>query len=65
MVFTLFNINKNEREDIYIEGQQFYLDDEFSNFFIINTDTSINVDTFLIIIQNNNYIRWGFESFFI
>ncbi|MCT7562044.1 hypothetical protein [Aliarcobacter butzleri] len=65
MVFTLFNINKNEREDIYIEGEQFYLDDEFSNFFIINTDTSINVDTFLIIIQNNNYIRWGFESFFI
>lgn len=42
MVFTLFNINKNEKEDIYIEGEHFYLDDEFSNFFIINTDTSIN-----------------------
>lgn len=42
MVFTLFNINKNEKENIYIEGKQFYLDDEFSNFFIINTDTSIN-----------------------
>ncbi len=42
IIFTLFNINKNEKEDIFIEGEHFYLDDEFSNFFIINTDTSIN-----------------------
>lgn len=42
IIFTLFNINKNEKEDIFTEGEHFYLDDEFSNFFIINTDTSIN-----------------------
>lgn len=42
MIFSLFDINKNQKEDIFEEGEHFYLDDEFSNFFIINTHTSLN-----------------------
>lgn len=42
MVFNLFNINNNIKEEILIEGGQFYLDDEFSNFFIVNTHTNLN-----------------------
>lgn len=42
MVFTLFDVNKNEKEDILVEGESFYLDDEFTNFFIVNTHTSLN-----------------------
>ncbi len=40
--FTIFDVNKNEKEDILIEGDSFYLDDEHTNFFIVNTHTSLN-----------------------
>lgn len=42
MVFNLFNVNNNIKEEILVEGEQFYLDDEFSNFFIVNTHTNLN-----------------------
>ena len=42
LTFSLFDINKDEKEDILIKGQEFYLDDEFSFFFIINTHTNLN-----------------------
>lgn len=42
MVFNLFNVNNNTKEEILVEGEQFYLDDEFSNFFIVNTHTNLN-----------------------
>ncbi|GGD36945.1 hypothetical protein GCM10012288_08810 [Malaciobacter pacificus] len=42
MTFTLFDINKNEKENILVEGESFYLDDDFTNFFIVNTHTSLN-----------------------
>jgi len=39
---ALFDINKNSREEILVEGQEFYLDGDMSFFFIINTHTNLN-----------------------
>ncbi|MDZ7819683.1 MAG: GGDEF domain-containing protein [Aliarcobacter sp.] len=40
--FSLFDVNKNEKEEIFSKGEEFYLDDDLSHFFIINTHTSLN-----------------------
>ena len=42
MVFSLFDINKNNKNDILAKGDKFYLDDDLSQFFIINTHTNLN-----------------------
>ena len=42
LTFSLFDVNKNYKEIILIKGQEFYLDDDLSYFFIINTHTSLN-----------------------
>lgn len=42
VTFSLFDIERNSRENIYIEGEEFYLDDGLSFFFIINTHTNLN-----------------------
>jgi len=39
---SLFDIERNNRENIFIEGDEFYLDDSLSFFFIINTHTNLN-----------------------
>lgn len=42
VTFSLFDIERNSRENIFIEGEEFYLDDNLSFFFIINTHTNLN-----------------------
>jgi diguanylate cyclase (GGDEF)-like protein len=42
VTFALFDIERNNRENIFIEGDEFYLDDDMSFFFIINTHTALN-----------------------
>ena len=42
MVFSLFDINKNNKTNILAKGDKFYLDDDLSQFFIINTHTNLN-----------------------
>ena len=42
LIFSLFDINKNEKEEIFSKGEEFFLDDELSYFFIINTHTNLN-----------------------
>lgn len=42
VTFALFDIERNNRENIFIEGDEFYLDDSLSFFFIINTHTNLN-----------------------
>jgi two-component system, cell cycle response regulator len=42
VVFALFDINTNSREEILVKGEDFYLDDDYSCFFIINTHTNLN-----------------------
>ena len=42
LTFSLFDVNKNHREKILVKGEEFYLDDELSYFFIINTHTNLN-----------------------
>lgn len=42
LVFTLFNVNTNTKEEVLVKGKGFYLDDELSSFFIINTHTNLN-----------------------
>lgn len=39
---SLFDIERNNRENIFVEGDEFYLDDSLSFFFIINTHTNLN-----------------------
>jgi len=40
--FSLFDIEKNSKEVIFVKGEEFFLDDNLSFFFIINTHTSLN-----------------------
>ncbi|RXK14366.1 GGDEF domain-containing protein [Halarcobacter mediterraneus] len=42
VTFALFDIERNSRENIFIEGEEFFLDDSLSFFFIINTHTNLN-----------------------
>ncbi len=42
LTFSLFDVNKNSREIILKKGEEFFLDDDLSYFFIINTHTSLN-----------------------
>lgn len=42
LVFSLFDINKNTKEDILKKGKKFYLDDDLSHYFIVTTYTSLN-----------------------
>ncbi|MFY4742796.1 GGDEF domain-containing protein [Aliarcobacter butzleri] len=42
LIFSLFDINKSIKEDILIKGKKFYLDDDLSHFFIVNTHTNLN-----------------------
>ena len=42
LTFSLFDVNKNYKEIILKKGEEFYLDDDLSYFFIINTHTSLN-----------------------
>ncbi len=39
---SLFDLEKNIKEDIFVKGNSFYLDDTLSFFFVINTHTSLN-----------------------
>ena len=42
MVFSLFDIHNNSKTTIKKIGNEFFLDDDLSHFFIINTHTSLN-----------------------
>ncbi|RXJ87534.1 GGDEF domain-containing protein [Arcobacter sp. CECT 8985] len=42
ITISLFNIETNSKEEILEKGDQFYLDDKLSFFFIINTHTNLN-----------------------
>lgn len=42
VTFSLFDIERNNKENIFMEGEEFYLDDEMSFFFIVNTHTNLN-----------------------
>ena len=42
LTFSLFDVNKNYSEKILAKGAEYYLDDDLSYFFIINTHTSLN-----------------------
>jgi len=42
MVFSLFDICKNSKINILSKGNDFFLDDDLSHFFIINTHTNLN-----------------------
>ena len=42
VTIALFDIERNSRENIFVEGEEFYLDDGLSFFFIVNTHTNLN-----------------------
>jgi diguanylate cyclase (GGDEF)-like protein len=53
--FALFDINTNSREEILIKGEEFYLDDDYSCFFIINTHTNLNATVSFNATSNVHY----------
>jgi len=55
VVFALFDINTNLREEILVKGEDFYLDDEYSCFFIINTHTNLNATVSFNATSNVHY----------
>jgi len=42
VTFSLFDVERNNKENIFTQGADFYLDDALSFFFIINTHTHLN-----------------------
>jgi two-component system, cell cycle response regulator len=32
LIFSLFDVNKNQKEEILVKGEEFYLDDDLSHF---------------------------------
>ena len=42
LTFALIDISSNSKEEIYSKGAEFFLDDDKSYFFIINTHTNLN-----------------------
>ena len=55
VIFALFDIDKNSREEIYEKGEEFALDDELSFFFIINTHTNLNATVSFSATSNVHY----------
>lgn len=55
VVFALFDINTNSKEEILVKGDDFYLDDDFSSFFIINTHTNLNATISFSTTSNVHY----------
>lgn len=55
VVFALFDINTNSREEILVKGEEFYLDDDYSCFFIINTHTNLNATVSFNATSNVHY----------
>lgn len=55
MTFALFDINKDVREEILTKGEEFYLDDNLSYFFIINTHTNLNATVSFSATSNVHY----------
>lgn len=55
MTLALFDINKDAREVILEKGEDFYLDDNLSYFFIINTHTNLNATVSFSATSNVHY----------
>lgn len=55
MTFALIDVTANTREEIFVKGEEFYLDDEKSYFFIINTHTNLNATVSFSATSNVHY----------
>ncbi len=55
MTFSLFDMEKNTKEIIFEKGESFYLDDNLSFFFIINTHTKLNAIVSFCALSNIQY----------
>lgn len=55
LTFALFDINTNNREEIFVKGEEFFLDDDKSYFFIINTHTNVNATVSFCATSNVHY----------
>jgi len=55
MTFALIDMQTNSREEILVKGEEFYLDDDKSYFFIINTHTNLNATVSFCATSNVHY----------
>lgn len=55
MTFALIDMSTNSREEIFVQGEEFYLDDDKSYFFIINTHTNLNATVSFSATSNVHY----------
>ncbi len=55
LTFSLIDISSNSKEEIFIKGNEFYLDDDKAYFFIINTHTNLNATVSFSATSNVHY----------
>lgn len=55
LTFALIDMNTNTKEEIFVKGEEFYLDDDKSYFFIINTHTNLNATVSFSATSNVHY----------
>jgi len=62
--FSLFDINKNNKTDVLLKGEKFFLDDDTSFFFIINTHTNMNATVSFCAssIEHSNFLEENYNT---
>ena len=55
LTFSLIDISSNSKEEIFVKGNEFYLDDDKAYFFIINTHTNLNATVSFSATSNVHY----------
>jgi len=55
VTFSLIDMHSNSKEEIFVKGKEFFLDDEKAYFFIINTHTNLNATVSFSATSNVHY----------
>ncbi|WP_418185691.1 GGDEF domain-containing protein [Aliarcobacter vitoriensis] len=64
IVFSLFDINNNDKINILSRGKEFFLDDDLSHFFIVNTHTNMNATISFCAssIEHSNFLEENYNT---
>ncbi|MFV7790271.1 GGDEF domain-containing protein [Aliarcobacter lanthieri] len=64
LVFSLFDINKNEKLDVLSRGKDFFLDDDLSHYFIVNTHTNMNATVSFCAssVEHSNFLEENYNT---
>lgn len=64
MLFALFDINTNNKTVILSKGKKFFMDDDLSHFFIINTHTNLNATVSFCAssVEHSHFLKSNYET---